>query len=473
MKSLKYFLGCILVTFIVASCSDSDFEELNTNPNSPVVVPSSNLLTDAIRISANSLYSTGNGGDMGSCWSQQWAKVQYNDEARYSPRQTSISGIWDTFYEILISDAKTAQDLAVGEENVAVQGAALTLQAYGYAHLTDLFGNIPVTQAMRADEGIFAPEYDAQSVVYDSIFAMLDRADALLASGSGAINPSFDILYAGDASKWRKFANSLKFRVAMRMSGVREAEAGTILAGLMSRPMFTSSDDEAKLVYLEAQPNANPMYESIVFGAREEYKVSDVLVSTLEGLGDPRLSVYVAPNSEGVFRGKPAGIQDVPSDLYNYENVSGIGAFYLRPEAPAYFVSYGELLLLMAEAADRGLISASAADLYNAGVAESMAASGVSSGVDAYIAANPFSSESIQLQKWLTLFSQGMESWTEWRRTGIPNLTPAIDANPAVGEIPSRLTYPATEQTTNIANYLDAVAAQGPDLLTTKIGWMQ
>lgn len=454
-----------VAVLVFTACED--FEDLNTNPNEPVAVPSANLMTDVERNMANRLYSTFNGFDMGSCWVQHISKVQYNDEERYSPRQSVIEANWDVTYEDVISDARTMELLAIDEGNPAVQGAAIVLQAFGYAYLTDSYGDIPLTEAMQASNANFTPAYDDQEVVYDSLFAMLDRADALLASGSGSISASFDILYGGDATKWRKFANSLKFRTAMRVSGVQDVSA--ILTELMSRPMFTSSADEAKLVYLAAQPNANPIYETVVFGARGEFKLAEPLVTTLTTLGDPRLSVYVGPNDAGEYRGKPAGIQNVPNDDYNYNNVSPIGDFYLQPENPGYFLAYGELLFLMAEAADRNLITASATDLYNSAVTEAMRASGITTGVDVYLAQGSvaFSSENIQLQKWIALFTQGVEAWTEWRRTGIPSLDLALDGNPAVTVIPRRLSYPATEQTTNKANYDAAVASQGADVLIT------
>lgn len=435
-------------------------------------------MADVQRNAANTLYSTFIGGDMGSCWVQQWSKVQYNDEERYSPRQSVIETVWDVFYEDVLADANTMQTLAAAEGNKVAQGAALAFKAYGFSVLTDLYGSIPLTQALQAGSGIFAPVYDPQDVVYDSIFAMLDRAEVLIASGEGELNADFDLMYSGNAGNWLKFVNSLRVRSLMRISGTTSFSASELQAAV-NKSLFTSNGDEAKLVYLEAAPNGNPIYENINFGNRGEFKVSDVLVEALESRNDPRLGVYAQVNDAGVYLGKPAGIRDVPNDEYNYNTVSAIGEFYLEATAPAYFMSYAELQFLLAEAAEAGYITGSAADYYYAGIAASMEANGITSGLADYLAQSDVvyssvnSDELIGTQKWLALYCQGIEAWTEWRRTGFPVLSPAIDANPIVPTIPSRYSYPPSEQTTNLVNYQAAVAAQGEDRLTTPIWWMQ
>ncbi|MBK8444354.1 MAG: SusD/RagB family nutrient-binding outer membrane lipoprotein [Sphingobacteriales bacterium] len=258
----------------------------------------------------------------------------------------------------------------------------------------------------------------------------------------------------------------------------RKKDVATQLQELVNtREMFASNSDEAKLAYLSADPNANPIFETIVFGTRNEFKVNEVLVNMLTSLNDPRLPIYVAPNEAGQYRGKPAGIENVPNDDYNYTNVSAVGDYYLRAQAPAYFLSYSELQFLMAEAAQRGLISGSAADYYNGGIRASFEANGLTSGdadaylsqaVVAYSAGNGL--KQIAEQNWLGLYCQGIETWTEWRRTQYPVLQAAIEA--VLNEIPSRYTYPGIEQSVNAANYDAAVANQGPNLLTTKVWWM-
>lgn len=479
---MKRFKLTIILTFmasvIFVSC-DEGFAELNIDPNNPVIVPSHLLIPSTVRQYGNTSYSVFRGGGELAGWAGQLAKVQYNDQQRYVFRESVITATWEAFYFVGISDADQIYKLAEDEGNRTVMGVGKILQAYGYSMITDIYGDCPMSEAMRADEGIFTPAYDQQEAVYSQMITFLDEGIALIDEGVGIIDAVSDILYQGNIANWRKFAVSLKFRLLMRQSG--KVSVGSELQAIVnSGGLFTTNDQEAKLVYLGAAPSANPMYETIVFGTRGEYKVNEVLVAALDSKSDARTSVYVQLNEDGIYRGKPSGIEGLPSDDYNYTNVSAIGEFYLRPEAPGYFVSNSEIQFLKAEAAMRGLISGSAQEFYNDGIMASFLANGLSA-AEGLIHQNkngvPLSVDNAQAmvqigtEKWLALYCQGIEAWAEQRRTGIPDLPPAIDG--VFNEIPSRLTYPTIESSINKTNYDAAVAIQGPDLLTTKLWWNQ
>ncbi len=475
MKYSKIYLILLMVVLGFGSC-DKGFEDLNVNPNFPAEVPPELVLTNTIRIAQNIMNSTFVGGDMGACWAQHFAKVQYNAEARYSPRVSVIEGtVWQGFYASVILDAKKMEELAAASGNTDMQGVALVLQAYGFSVLTDVFGAIPFTEALLGEaDNNFTPAYDSQDVVYNGIIEMLDRANTLL-DGTGDIGASSDILYGGDYTGWKRMANSLKFRALMRISGKTDVTA-QLQDIVNNRMVFTSNANEAKLIYLENDPDANPLYENVVFGNRGEWKINEAIVEMLKTLNDPRLPVYAQPNSLGEYRGKPSGYIDVPNNDWNVNNVSSIGLLYLEPTAPGYFMSYAELQLLMAEAAHRGLIAGDAASYYNEGVRASLEANGVDGGFSGYINSPDVvynATDGLRLiseQKWIALFAQGIEAWSEWRRTKIPTLVPAFEA--ALSEIPSRYTYPNEEETLNGSNYQAAVSAQGADALTTKVWWM-
>ena len=479
MKKINLIV-LLFIGLVFVSC-DKDFDELNSNPNDPTSVPAELLLGSMIRSTGNVMYSTFNGGDMGACWAQHFSKVQYNDEERYIPRESAIGNVWTVLYESVAADANAMYELAVLEENMVAQGAALTMKAYAFLLLTDLYGDIPFTEALQGATNI-SPVYDSQQTVYNGCLDLLDEAISKLNPANGSLDSSQDIMYGGDVSKWRKFAASLKFRALMRMSA-KDARPSEMQALVNSGLLFSSSADDANLVYLSAAPNANPIYESVVFGTRNEWKVNSAIVDRMDGtVGgfplDNRLPVIAQPNADGEYRGKPSGIQDVPSVTYSYANVSPLGEFYLRPELPAVFLSYTELQFLLAEAAFKNYISggnAAAAAYYQAGIESSFAdndnadIAGYYSGSVIYTPG--FAMEQISTQKWLALYSQGFEAWIEWRRTGYPALTPAIDG--AFNEIPSRLTYPVIEQSLNAANYNAAVSnLPGGDKLTSPVWWM-
>jgi hypothetical protein len=464
---------------LVFSCT-KDFEEINTNPNGPIAVPAVLLIPSLAEGTMDQLYSTFNGGDMGSCWAQHWAKVQYNDEERYKTRDTQFDNIWNAMYGGTIQDAVIMRRLAVEEGNENLEGIAIVMQVYSYSLLTDIFGDVPFTEAIRANDGINLPKYDTQDQIYDALLTMLDEAVALFSATGGPITAASDIVYAGDYTKWQKFGNSLKFRMLMRMSNRsdfnRQAELQDIVD---NRPIFTSNGDEAKLIYLASAPNNNPVNNSIIAGNRGEYKLNNVLVDMLSTNTDPRLAVYAQLNADGEYRGKPSGIIDVPNATYDYQNVSAIGTSYLAATAPGFFLSYAEQEFLIAEAAKRGLISGGDAEAkihFDNGVLASMSSNGVgTTAANQYLSDHPYTAGTaavqIQTEKWISLYGQGIEAWTEWRRTGIPALTPAIEG--VINEIPSRYQYPPTEQALNGSNYDAAVAVQGADLLTTQIWWMK
>lgn len=478
MKYTKIIILTILFgTLSFVSC-DKGFEDLNKNPNEATSIPSGLLIADQVRVAANSMYSTFWGGDMGACWAQQWAKVQYNDEARYIPRESVITGfVWKNFYESVCSDARTMRTLAEAEGNDNVQAVAMTIEAFGFLTLTDAFGNVPFSEALDANN--LKPKYDSQEEVYTGVLALLDQAIAKF--GSGDINGSSDIIYGGSALKWKKFASSLKFRALMRISSKKDVKA-ELQALVDAGNLFSSTSDNAAVNYLETQPNANPIYESIVYGTRNEWKINSAMTSALEENNDPRLSVYAQKNGGGEYRGKPAGIFDVPNDNYNYDNVSPLGEHFLSPTLPGYFLTYSELMFLRAEAAVKGYTNEDAKSAFEAGVAASFSDCGLSA-TDAAtfvaslnfnpVAGDEASIKKIAIQNWIGLFGQGFEAWTEWRRTKYPVLSPALEATSTVTEIPSRYTYPAIEQSVNQENFDAAVSDMGGNTLTTKMWWLK
>lgn len=481
MKKIKLIL-CTFITLSVITGCTKDFEDLNTDPNNPVSIPAHLLLGSTQRVYMNVMHGVlgGAGGDMGAIWAQLWTKVQYNDEERYVPRRSVIDNIWNTTYSSVISEAKAMEDLAIAEENTNLQAVAIIMQATGYQFLTDLYGPIPFTEAINP--AILKPAYDDEATVYEGIIEMYTEASAMLASGSGEIVASSDLFYGGDTSKWRKLANSLKFRALMRISSTRDV-SGELQALVNSGVLMTSNADNAQVNYLANQPDANPIYELIDFGSRLEYKVNSALVDIMSSSNDDRLAVYAAPaESDGEIRGKPAGYGDstpLPNEGlgYTYSNISGLGEFYLNPELPGVLMSYYELKFLMAEAANELMISGglpAAQQHYFDGIAASFEFNGVSSASflsqPGLVFANQNDARTkIGEQKWVSLFAQGFEAWTEMRRTNIPNLAPAIEGD--INQIPSRYYYPTSEPSLNQANYDAASSSLGGDLLTSPLFW--
>lgn len=473
MKRIIYLFIASLA-FTVVSC-DKDFEEINTSPNSSQTTDPNLLLSSAITVTQNTLYNAQVGGDMGLCWAQHWSKVQYNDEERYIPRRALMNALWTNLYSGVIAEAKSAYTFAGEDGNTNLQAAALVMQANAFQILTDVYGPVPFSQAVVP--GNLKPIHDSQEEVYDGILDMLDQADAMFASGTGAITPSADLLYGGDVTKWRKLANSLKLKALMRISAKRNVSAD-VQALVASGWLMSSNSDSAQLVYSSAQPDANPIYETIVYGNRAEYKVSSVLITELNNYNDPRKPIFAKVNNSNAYVGNTPGVENSG----NYNGFSSPGVKYLDPTLPGVILSYSQVELFLAEAANEGIIPGGLTEAtthYEAGIAANMLFNGVSSADTATYIGQPIlalatqaqAREAIATQVWFTLYGQGIEAWTEWRRTGYPTLAPV--ANAAIAEIPSRFYFSTDSQNYNQVNYAAASAtlSQGDSMLS-KVWWM-
>ena len=473
MKKIK-LLSLILTAFLLQNCTQ-DFEAVNTDPNSPTDVPAHLFLGNIIRVNQNIIYNAQIGGDMGLCWAQHWSKVQYNDEEKYRPRRGVIDNIWDALYADVISDAKSMYNKAEIEENKNLQAISLVLQANTFQILTDVYGPVPFSEVGQL--GNLKPKFDSQEDVYNGILDLLTQADELFAAGEGEVPSTSDLVYGGDVSKWKKLGKSLHFKALLRISN--KLDVGSQLQALVnSGELISSNDESAQLIYLAAQPDANPIYETIIFGNRAEYKNSSVLIDKLVTANDPRLPFISQTNNAGAYVGNVPGVENTS----NYGGFSSPGTMYLESTLPGVILSHAQVKFMLAEASNRGLISGgqtAALAFYLDGIRASMEFNGVDSGdIDTFLALpniNFTTAEDgrakIGEQNWIALYGQGIEAWTEWRRTGIPSLAPVQNA--AITSIPKRYYYPTYLVNINRDNYLEAVATlSGGDELTAPVWWM-
>lgn len=474
MKKISILFIAFICLFFT-NC-DSEFEKVNTDPNNPTSIPAHLLMGNILRVNQNTIYGMQQGGDMGMCWSQQVSKVQYNDEERYIPRRSAIDNIWDLLYASVIADSKTMYALADAEGNDNIKAIALVLEANGFQILTDLYGPIPYSEV--AQIGNLKPKYDTQEVVYQGVLDKLTQAETLFATGNGgSVVATSDLVYGGDVSKWRKLANSLKLKALMRISKVKDVSA-ELTSLVNSGHLMSSTSDSAQITYLGSQPDANPIYETIVYGARLEYKMSSVLVGKLKSLTDPRLTVMAAQNDKFLIIGNDPGVENSG----NYKGFSGLGDFYLNPKLPGVILSNAQVQFYLAEAANEGYIPGGlplTLDFYNKAIVSNFAFNGLTFKTASAYIAQPnvtFTTKAdakikIAEQMWVSLFGQGFEAWSEWRRTALPVLVPVYKA--AELTIPTRLYYNSNEVSLNKANYNAGVGLlSGGDNLTSRIWWM-
>jgi hypothetical protein len=419
---------------------------------------------------------------MEGLWSQSFAKIQYIDEDRYLLRSSTIDAHWAGFYGSELEDFQKIIDQgdSVGRPNWTAVGTIM--QQWTFQIVTDTWGDVPYSEALLGAENA-RPKYDKQKDIYYGMLSRLTAASAMIAPGG----PSFggeDAIYGGDMAAWRKFSNSLRMRMALRISNVDPTKGKAEFLAAMAAPggVFTDNADNAALHYSGAVPSDNPIYAVFHEGQRYDQVIAKATVDSLARYSDPRLPVFAdpAPNGctgGGVYCGWQNGSTTSPAP--NFFALSPIGAaFKENAAAPSSMMTYAEVLFLRAEAAARGWTAEDPAALYRQGIEASMEQYGISQGaIDDYLAQPGVAYaglRSIYFQKWIALFGNGPEQWSSWRRETVngvhaPGLLPA--ARGPTQKVPYRVFYPASEQSTNVDNWQAAVTANGGTTLWDQPVW--
>lgn len=380
------------------------------------------------------------------------------------------------------------------------------LQAYSFMVLTDTYGDIPYTEGGAGySSQIFFPKYDAQQDIYPKLIQELTEASAAL-NASGQIEAG-DVLYGGSIAQWKKFGYSLLLRAGMRLSKVDPAKAQQVAAAAFQGGVILTNADNALMRH-----DAN--YTQGIGGTLNSTEAANLylaepFVNYLKSTSDPRLSSiairYIGAKSgpeQTPARGSTNAADQIGMPI-GYDNggiaavaaSKGLASFYefsqvdrrrmVKVSSPVFFVTAAQTQLLLAEARQRGWITAGTVQgYYEAGIRanmEQMASYDPASAVPAdaiqpYIEANPFSAgtalQQINTQYWIASFLNGPEAWANFRRSGFPQLTPNPFAGKDIkGDFIRRLTYPNSEISVNTDNVNAAISKMGPDNLDTRVWW--
>jgi hypothetical protein len=288
---------------------------------------------------------------------------------------------------------------------------------------------------------------------------------------------SSDLLYSGNTTAWKKFAATLKLKMAMLIADSDPSTAGTKAQEAVATGVFTSNADNAGFPYAASPTgNTNPIWQAAVNSGRHDNCPASTLVNQMVTWSDPRLPLYFTKAPDSTYKG------GVPGTGNSYPTLSTFSDQVIAPDLPGDLLDYAETEFLLAEAVERGFnVGGSAEDHYNNAVTASIefwggtaaqASTYLAQPTVAYSTAAGDYKQKIGYQKWIALWNRGWDAWTEIRRLGQPNINVI---NPPVGAItplPLRFWYPLTEQSANGTNYNAAVAAMGPDVVTTKLFWM-
>lgn len=384
-----------------------------------------------------------------------------------------------------------------------------------FARLTDLYGDVPYSEAgVGFYSKIYKPKYDKQQDIYNDLLKEIESATTSLKDDGDKV--SGDIIYKGDIAKWRKFGYSLLLRTAMRLVKVDAQKAKEYAQKAVGKTMVSNADNAFILHDVSGSRVTQNRNSQVLLGdgGQENYYVkwSKTFIDYLKATNDPRLAriavtqLYLSEKSKdqnagyisdpkkqkGMPNGKDLSANpqyNISSDLSftSFADYSSPNPNMIKRTGATFILTFGESELLLAEAAQRWGIGGSAADHYKKGVKAGMTFLDQYDGslaiseaeADSYLKNHPFveaeALKQINTQYWAHTITMldFYETWSNWRRTGIPELVPVnYPGNATSGTIPRRFPYPSTEAAINGENYRAASAAViGGDKLSGRVWW--
>ena len=474
-------LPILLLTALFHACT-KEFEEINTNSNAPIEVQSELLLRQVIyNLGEEMSYE---GFVAGNLLSQHLSMVDFNLFDRHNLSQPQLGGNpWPVLYrnlrdnEILLRQARSTMSDAVYE------GPALILKAYIAAALTDIYGDVPYSQAVQGKTGNVQPAYDDQESIYtapNGILNNLDRGIEALEAYQGIATLEGDILFGGDLNGWIRLAHSLKIKYLVRISSRQDVSEE--LQRLFIRGDFIGTNAEnATFDFTDAQPN-NFRMATLRSGDFNLFVMSETSESLLKRSNDPRISVFFRPFESDSAGSQYNGLlngQDASQTSITVSDYSLAGTAFRERSGmlDANFMTAWETLFFLAEAAHHGLISADDQTLYERAVELAfeywhtpLPTSYLLSDSAAYGSFGQDPLEQIITQKWIANSMNGYEAWIEYRRTGFPRLM-QIAASLNNDLIPVRMPYPTDEAALNAANYSQAAANTSGNSVNARVWW--
>ena len=471
------------------ACEDS-LVKMNENPNAITKIEDKFLFTSAVKstIEVNPLmYDL----RMGSQYSHMYVSPGLGRSAdRY---EDFNQGVYNAAMGLSFSRIKYIREIILLNEdedgnpvNEVKLALANILGVCNFAKLTDLYGAIPYTEGGWGRKNILYPAYDSQEFIYHDMMDKLKNSiDVLKSADPAEAYPDFDPLYNNDLSKWVRFANSLRLRLAMRARFIDPSNSSQVISECLSDPLIENYEQNAQLEHDAGDQEElnNPWYKLYI--VKEQWKMGKLFVDQLKSTNDPRLPIFVEANPDGEYIGISNGLTDLDHGnnfsknkfCYPSENL------YAK-DMPSYFLCSDEVAFLKAEAALFGLSQGDANALYQEGIQKAMEKWNIPQDQIANFIANEAEAtltgsneekfEQIATQTWIAFIPNFTEIYSNMRRTDYPTIAKrGEDMAQGVtdGVFPKRLLYGTDELSSNGENVADAIAQQGPNKITTALWW--
>ena len=497
MKNLKRVIKnsmlLLFTSLVVASCT-KDFLDVNESPNDPSVSTPAQTLPVAQQNFAALNATTMNhlGGYMVYQWAvpSNWSALI--DELRYNVTANFYTEIFSDSYVDIFKNLNYVENYSSGEVDYSAYDViAQTIKGFQYQYLVDLYGDVPYTEANLAGDNT-TPVYDDAETIYKSVIdSLTSAADLALNLPEAAEDPSVDpgasdIIFGGDMTRWAQFANTIKLRMLIRLSGTEQDAyiqeqidlieangAGFIDANVTVNPGYSQNEDQQNPLwgYLGFETSGSETDE-------HDFTVAtDFAIEFLEEKNDPRLEALYAEAENGGYAGVYQAV-DLPGEGYTSDDLSAVGPGLLKsPDQDQAVMLLSEALLLQAEAVVRGYLPGGetrAEELYNAAIVANFDYLDIPEPAvtaEEYYTqsienvswdASPNKIEAIITQKWIALNgTSSLESWMEWVRTGYPEPLPTSEASDGVR--PTGLLYPTSEASRNEENVPDQTSQDAFD----------
>jgi len=498
----------ILICLLASSCSER-LDEINIDPNrveAEAAVPGP-LFAKSVTLALHKdnfsqlLELIADFGPMAHYFATLYPPA-FSADSYYDLEEWSRFGYWNIYWRSvgLVNDALRLTAPGAVYENVNSNAMARIWKVYLMHKLTDVYGDVPYEEAGQSGDGLINPVYDTQEEIYRDLFDQLDRALVDMETEVPGRFTTQDIIYSGDIESWRKFASSLKLRLALRLRYVDPDFAKTKAEEALASGIISSNADNAQEISGDQRGNfGSPIYQitTNLFAFSQSFKASADLVEYLKGNNfyrdgglpsgeDPRLPILISENVNGELVGIENGHTAEYYDLHpEFASEGSWFLFHDNEYEPVTIMSYSECLFLEAEAALLAYtgVDGTAAELYKRGIEASMEYLGADPGTfpadeETLFVALPDDEarlERIIYQKWITLFPDSHEAWAEQRRTGYPVVIKrsGVDYELGItqGTIPNRIPYPDGELNTNYTNVNAAQENQGGDDMLNKLWW--
>ncbi|BDD10349.1 hypothetical protein FUAX_27810 [Fulvitalea axinellae] len=462
MKKVIKSIFTAVLAFGLTSCG-SDYFDINQDPD----VPSDSYpnLTLPPAMSATAFVTGGNYQILGGIWSQHWTQApearQYQSIEEYQITTQDFNREWRELYAAALQDYAWVAEKSEETGQLEYYLISKVMQAYTFQVLTDFYGDVPFSEALKGSSGTDWPKFDKSTDIYDGLIPLIDDAVAKYKDGvsKGGKPSKDDIVFGGNMDNWLRFANTLKLKIYMRQIHARPDVAKAGISKLFADgAQFLASDAEITH-FIDQAKKRNPVYEREISAAGHgnvNLVASATVVNELLANSDPRIDFFFTKSkNEGVHIGLEQG--DFERKGLKRDGFSRVN---LKPTSPVVFISAAESAFLQAEAAIRfpDVVSGvTAKGAYEAGVKASFADCGFAASADGFLAADgayayPESGtdeekiEAVVTQKWLAATnSRGAESHFDFLRTGYPKAFTVSKISVIGDQFPQRLPYPDNE----------------------------